>query len=198
MSSLVFAQQEQTDKATKATDEFAARFFDEANIRDYIAKVDTLIEQAESTVFASSEEMKDKIPGITTANGIKIAYSIRSNPDVGEVHHVSISRTPQYLATAFGTNLVGLFAERTGFVFPPAAYEVSQNNVYHAIWLVPVATLTEDKAAITQRREKNRKLEDPKKIFINAVKNGVTLQKQSKGAASKPANASPTTRKKQG
>jgi len=186
-SSVLFAAQGKTKSsptsapshATKSADDFTEHFFDDDNINDYAAKIDTLIAKAEANVYASGEEMKQKgkIPDIKTASGIIMAYTIVANDKVGEMHYLSVSRPP-YLATAFGCDIVGLFGDRAGFRFPPTSFRISENQVFHAVWIFPNQTLANDKKNAAELRAKKREIKSARDIMISAVLNAAALMKQ--------------------
>ena len=123
-------------------------------------------------------------PSIKTASDIIMAYSIVTDGKVGEMHHFSVSRPP-YLATPFGCNIVGMFGDRAGFKFPPTAFFISPNRVFHAFWIFSKQTLADDKKNAAELRAEKRKIEGADRIMGSAIKNSITLLKQTAPADNK-------------
>lgn len=118
---------------------FKNTFYDSINIRDYIAKMDSLIEISKRNIFINDENPWEKTPenfSIYTKNNIHLLYTI-NKMDSLYIHSFSISRFG-YLTTPFALYIIALFCERTGFNIPPTI-GVSLTPVYHSRWLLTKA-----------------------------------------------------------
>jgi hypothetical protein len=165
---LLGASVEASEPAPVGADTFAAHFYDDANVAEYFAKVDALIDAAEARIYASMEaEAEDKEPPRAwTANGILMLYTVTRTKE-GVLIHFSTSRAP-YLATPFGKNIVGLFMERSGWS-KPAFFLMSDHRVFHASWTVPDAEFERIRDGLPKKRAQIREEKDQKAAFVRAV-----------------------------
>jgi hypothetical protein len=173
------------------TKTFGEHFYDEENIPTYVALIDDLIVAGEARIYASmDDERKDpNAPGARTSNGILMLYTVTHTPD-GVLVHFSTSRAP-YLATPFGKHIVGLFMYRSGWP-KPTVFSISENRVFHAIWMIPEAQFTQIQATLPELRATMKASENPKAAFVRALLRSGDLQEQPKQPA--PAAAAPVGR----
>lgn len=147
---------------------FIDHFHDDANASIYVSFVDKLIDTGEGKIHASMEdEKKDtQLPRAKTPNGILMLYTVAHTPD-GVLVHFSTSRAP-YLPTALGKHIVGLFMARSGWP-KPAVFQISENQVFHAIWMVPESQFAQIRTALPELRAKIRNSEDAKTAFLRGL-----------------------------
>ena len=147
---------------------FVDHFYDNANIPSYVALVDNLIDAGEAKVYGSiDEEKKDpQTPREKSSNGILMLYTVAHTPD-GVLVHFSTSRAP-YLPMPLGRHIVGLFMARSGWP-KPAVFQVSENQVFHAIWMVPESQFAQIQPALAGLHAKIRSSEDAKEAFLRGL-----------------------------
>lgn len=159
-----------------APDDFSSRFFEDANLADYVARIDALIDAGEAAIYASQEAetaAKDHPPQAKTGNGVFMIYTVTHTP-AGVLAHFSVSRPP-YLATNLGKDIVSLFMIRSGWP-KPTQFSVSQNQVFHAVWLVPEADFARIREMLPKARGDLRKDQPAKSAMLKAVLGAANLE----------------------
>jgi len=166
-----------TARAEDDTKGFVDHFHDDANVPSYVAMVDKLIDAGEAKVYKSIEEEKkdSQTPREKSPNGILMLYTVAHTQD-GVLVHFSTSRAP-YLPMAFGRHIVGLFMARSGWP-KPAVFQVSENHVFHALWMVPEAQFAQIQPALLGLRAKIRSSEDAKAAFLRGLMRAGDLEEK--------------------
>ncbi len=121
--------------------DFKETFFDSSNIREYVDRIDELINFAINNITADKNETELLISlrrknQVMTDNQILMVYTI-NKIDTLYLHYFSVSRR-EYFMAPFALYIIALFCERTGFNIPPTIW-VSLTPVYHGRWLLTKA-----------------------------------------------------------
>lgn len=163
--------------ATDDTNSFVDHFYDDANIPGYVSSVDRLIDSGEARIYKSiDEEKKDaQSPRAKTSNGILMLYTVTHLPD-GVLVHFSTSRSP-YLPMVLGKHIVGLFMARSCWP-KPALFQVSEHQVFHAIWMIPESQFAEFQKELPELRAKIRSSESVKLAFTRGLLRSAELEEQ--------------------
>jgi hypothetical protein len=152
---------------------FNLRFESKKHVNEYVMLVDSLIQQAKEQVFPSEADIQRSVeseacPIVTTSNDIRIMYSIADSPE-GFRHHLSISRSPHYLASLYAKRFAALFCSLSGLTNPGVLYR-SEQAVYHAGWILD---------GVEQRRfeaYENPSRLDPKALFSRTLMDSMAIQ----------------------